>query len=124
MRNILFFVVMLVMASCGSNTGKKQSDNEDKETKVEQKQKKSAQGSCDEFLADYEKWVDEFVKLYKEAKANPTDMEVTQKMVDATNKMAEWSEKWTKLYDCANNEKYVKRMEELQKRVEKEMNEQ
>ncbi len=124
MKKILFLFFPLVLLSCNNNssnkTSKKSSNNDT--TSIEQINKSvSVEGGCDEFLDDYEKWVDEVIKVYKKVKENPMDMQNTQKMMDATTKMAEWSEKWTKLYDCANNEKYAKRMDELQEKVNKAM---
>lgn len=36
-------------------------------------------------------------------------------------KMGEWSQKWISLRDCAEDEGFNKRMEEIQKKLEKAM---
>ncbi len=61
------------------------------------------------------------MKIYKKAQENPLDIENTKKMMEATQEMSEWSQKWSKLYDCANNEKYAQRMEDIQKKIEQQM---
>ncbi len=74
---------------------------------------------CEKFIADYEVWVNEVTKVYKKAKSNPMDMKNSKKLVEASKKMKEWSKKWEGMTDCKNNEKYSKKMEELQAKAEK-----
>jgi len=79
--------------------------------------------NCEQFLADYEVWVNEVIEIYEKVKNNPMDVENTQKLMEATEKMSEWSEKWEGLVDCSDNEEYVKKMEKLEKKVEEVMGE-
>ena len=90
-------------------------------TYAKQEQKSILKNDCEKFLDSYEKWADEVIKVYKKAQENPLDIENTKKMMESTQKMSEWSQKWSKLYDCADNEKYAKRMEEIQKKIEQQM---
>jgi len=122
MKKLLFLISAVALLSCGNKTNEDSKSN-DKTDVVQTEKSLSVEGGCDEFLNDYEKWVDEVIKVYEKVKANPMNMQNTQKMMDATTKMEEWSEKWIKLYDCANNEKYAKRMDELQEKVNKAMEE-
>lgn len=126
MKKLMYVLSVLFFISCGTNTTDNTTtdDNQTKdETVTEKDESKAGDGSCEEFLADYEVWVNEMIVVIKKAKANPLDIQNTKKMMEATSKMAEWTEKWTALYDCANNEKYTKKMEELQEKVEKEIGE-
>ena len=104
--------------ACGNNNKSKATE---KEQPTEQELK--AENGCEAFLNDYEKWVNEVIEIYEKVKENPMDVQNTQKLMQATLKMQEWSEKWTGLYDCTDNEKYNKRMEELQKKVDEAINE-
>jgi len=126
MKNLILVFSVLFLFSCGlGSTDNKTEDEKDntKESVTENEDSKSSEGSCEEFLVDYEKWVDEMIVVIKKAKSNPLDLSNTKRMMEATTKLSEWMEKWTNLYDCANNEEYTKKMEELQKKVEKELGE-
>ncbi len=125
MKNLIFILTLFALISCGgkSNNNKTESESTDTET-IEQKDKSLlAKNDCNQFLDDYEKWVNDFLELYKKFKDDPMNAEYTQKMMESSQKMAEWSQKWIKLYDCSKDKKYAKRMEELQKKVEKDMEE-
>lgn len=126
MKNVIFVLSVLFFASCGLGTSESKNQEEKDDTKesvTENEDSKSSEGSCEEFLVDYEKWVDEMIVVIKKAKSNPLDLNNTKRMMNATTKLSDWMEKWTNLYDCADNEKYTKKMEELQKKVEKELGE-
>ncbi|MBN1926140.1 MAG: hypothetical protein JW798_09915 [Prolixibacteraceae bacterium] len=118
MKAILLITVLFFFVSCGSGK-KKNQDNNNEDAKTESNAKPG--NSCEAFLDDYEKWVDEVVKIYKKVQENPMDVQNTQDLMTATQKMSEYSEKWQALYDCSNDEKYAKRMEKLQKRVDDAM---
>lgn len=117
MRKLILFLGVILATSCGTSTNDKNTDSENKNTT-----ESTDVSACDQFLDDYEKWADEVIEVYKKVKENPTDVENTQKMMEATAKMAEWSEEWTKLYDCANNEEYAERVEKIQEKVDNAMN--
>lgn len=119
MKSILFLASLFFLISCGNNPGKSQNDkNDSEEIGTEQTNTISATAGCDEFLDDYENWVNEVVEVLNKAKEDPSDVQNTQKVTDATMKLQEWSQRWIQLYDCAGNEKYEKRMIELQEKVE------
>ena len=126
MRNLIFVLSVFFFISCGTSTSESQTENE-KESKEESATEKDDTGfdtgSCDEFLADYEKWVNEVIVILKKAQENPLDLQNSQKMLELTQKMGVWSQKWLALYDCANDEDYAKKMEELQEKVERELGE-
>ena len=116
MKKMIMIFSILLFIGCGNNT-----NDEDIKAQDENKHKNTIYNSCEQFLNDYENWVDEVIIIYKKIKENPTDIKNTKKMMEATQKMSEWSQKWTKLYDCANTEKYSKRMEDIQARVDSEI---
>jgi hypothetical protein len=124
MKNLLLIFSMLFMLSCGSDSAKSSSDAKaDTEKENTEQSDASSKSDCDDFLDDYEKWVDEVIVVYKKAKEDPTDIENTQKLLTVTTEVAKWADKWEGLMDCANNEKYAKRMEELEERMNKAMEE-
>lgn len=124
MKNFMLILSFLFMLSCGTDTGKNNTDNEAGADKAKTEQSEATSKSeCDEFLDDYEKWVDEVIVVYKKAKEDPTDMENTQKLLTVTTEVAKWADKWEGLVDCAKNEEYAKRMEALEERVNEAMEE-
>lgn len=132
MKNLFLLMAVLFLISCGGSTQEdaKSEENKQIEATTEQnddaseKTKVTGEGeSCEEFLDDYENYVNELLEVYKKIKENPTDMKSAEKMMEATTKMAKWSEKWDALHECADNEEYNERMEELQAKVDKVVNE-
>jgi hypothetical protein len=123
MKNLMLIFSMLFMLSCGADTAKKNSDATSDEAVKTENSEGTSKSECDEFLDDYEKWVDEVIVVYKKAKEDPTDVENTQKLLTVTTEVAKWADKWEGLMDCANNEEYAKRMGELEERVNKAMEE-
>jgi len=114
----ILLVSALLMLACNNNSSSNDQNNDDQaETKTES----TSKASCDKFLKDYEEWVDEVIEVYKKVKENPMDLANTTKAMEASQKMADYAQKWTGLYDCANSKKYAKKMEALEKKVEKAM---
>jgi hypothetical protein len=124
MKNLMLILSFLFMLSCGTDTAKNNTDKEADADKAKTEQSDATSKSdCDDFLDDYEKWVDEVIVVYKKAQDDPTDIENTQKLLTVTTEVAQWADKWESLMDCANNEEYAKRMEELEERLNKAMSE-
>lgn len=74
--------------------------------------------SCDDFLNDYEAWVDEYIEVYQDMQRNPTDPAISGRYIEATQQMAAWSEKWVGLYDCADDPGYTRRLEKIQAKID------
>ncbi|PLX15710.1 MAG: hypothetical protein C0599_16265 [Salinivirgaceae bacterium] len=123
MKNLLLIFSMLFMLSCCTDATKKDEAKADDQKANTEQTDDASKSDCDEFLDDYEKWVDEVIVVYKKVQEDPTDMENTQKLLTVTTEVSKWAEKWESLMDCANNEEYAKRMEELEERVNKAMSE-
>ncbi len=94
-RTILILLSMVLVFGCNSNESKTEKKAVDEEkAEVETKQSTHA-GACEKFLDDYEKWADEIIKTVEKAKKDPTDIQNTKKMMEATQDKAKWSKKWT-----------------------------
>lgn len=118
MKKTTIPLLFLVLISCGTN----KSNNKKNDAKADSKIETLTSDHCDEFLDDYEEWIDEVLEVYKKVKENPMDVQNTQKLLEVSEQMTNWSEKWTGLLDCANDEDYAKRMEALEERVNNAMN--
>ena len=121
MKNLIFLMSALFLFACGNDNGKTESSDAESGAKKIIKSATSNSGDCDEFLTDYEKWVDELIIVYKKVKENPSDMTNNKKLMEITQEMAKWGEKWGSLYDCAKNEDYAQKMEDLQKKAQEAM---
>ncbi|MDA3954705.1 MAG: hypothetical protein PF485_13735 [Bacteroidales bacterium] len=116
MKKLTFLIVLISIlgfTSCGSRTEKKDSN-----------QKEELSGNindCDEFLLHYEKWIDEYLEIIDSYFKNPTDETMTARYMELMQEGMEWSTKWVALVDCADDEKYEKRFEEISKKVENKL---
>jgi len=114
---IYLFIVLGIFAtySCGSGTDK---------GKEEAKEEKSGSiKDCDDFLAYYEEWVDDYIMVIDDYMNNPSDEIVATRYMELMTEAIEWSTKWVALVDCADNEKYEARFEEISKEIEKKLEE-
>ena len=125
---ILFCLSFLSLSMCKN---KKKADveetqitiemNQDDETRLElSKNEKS--GDCDDFMDDYEEWMERYVELLRQYKENPVGLATSEEYTSMSTEMMEWSSKWSSLaIDCAKNPEYEKRFNKIQEKVEKEM---
>lgn len=123
MKKYVIILSTLFLFSCGNaeNEAKKETKNSDKEKLEINEEKQSATNekvNCEDFLKDYEVWADEVIDLYKKVKQDPSDINNTTKLMNASKKMKEWSEKWQTLYDCSSNEEYNKRIKEIEDKLD------
>ena len=79
-------------------------------------------GDCDEFMDDYEKWMERYIELLKKYKENPVGLASSPEYTEMSMELMEWSSKWSTLaIDCAKNPEYESRFKEIQEKAEKEM---
>lgn len=79
-------------------------------------------GDCDDFIDDYERWMEEYVAMLGEYKDNPMGLVASEEYTSMSMEMMNWSSKWSQLaMDCASNPEYEKRINEIQEKVDKEM---
>ncbi|MFC2152608.1 hypothetical protein ACFLSE_08780 [Bacteroidota bacterium] len=117
MKKLTFLILMLSFIgfySC-SNTGKEKS-----KATEEQINEKNA---CDEFLEQYEGWIDEYLEVIDSYFNDPSDETMAAKYMALMQEGIEWSTKWIALVECADDEKYKQRFEDISKEVEKKMSE-
>lgn len=119
MKKIIYLVVtigLFLSYSCSSSSEKKENN---------QKSELNAQTikDCDEFLAHYEEWVDDYIKVLDDYFKNPSDPTLASKYMELMQEALHWSNKWTALVECAENEKYEKRFEEISNEVEEKLRE-
>lgn len=68
---------------------------------------------CDEFIKDYEEYVESYVKVLKKYKANPTDMTIVSEYTEMAQKAAEMQ---TNAEGC-NDAKYTAKLLALSNKI-------
>jgi hypothetical protein len=112
---LIGIIVLLFAYSCGNSS---QNSNG-----AEQKLNAENIEDCDDFLEQYEKWGDEYLKVLDDYFKNPSDQEITMRYMELMQEAMEWSTKWSALMDCAEDEKYEKKFEAISNELEEKMKE-
>ena len=128
MKKLFYAFIMLsfFLVSCGGSS--EQASDSDEAVKTEQSDEVTDVDAqtikdCDDFLDDYDEWTDEYLKVMKAWKEDPTDVEVGEKYMELSESMTVWYTDWTSYMQCASSEKYQKRFEEIADKVEKGLEE-
>jgi len=78
--------------------------------------------NCDEFIDQYEEWMDNYVDLLDRWKKNPADAAISQEYMKVSQEAINWVSQWNShLAQCASQEKYEKRFNEISERAEKKL---
>ena len=115
MKKLIYLLVIFSFAgvySCG-NSGKEKQKASEEEV--------AGSTPCDEFLAEYEEWADEYYRAIEDYMNNPSDEEIADRYMELIQQAMEWSTKWITLADCADDEKYEKRFEEISREIEQKL---
>lgn len=127
---ILFVFAAVILASCGGNKSKEKEPEEvlnELEKSLEDSFEKEADvikfKDCDEFLDNYEKWVDSYLEFLEQYLKNPTDAELLSKYTKILEEASSWPMQWTNLVKCSTEEKYQKRFDEISEKADKKMEE-
>lgn len=129
MRKIIFLFLVFVslLWGCSNKQTKSESTSEDN-VQVEEKSAVEEEfeeaKNCDEFIAQYEEWTDDYVKFLEKYKKNPMDSKLMNQYLELSQKGANWMMQWnSSLAVCAAEEKYQKRFDEISERIEKKIEE-
>ena len=114
----------LLISGCGNapkNTGSQ--DEDVTEETGDSKKSDDKIKDCDDFLDKYEKWMDDYLAVLEKYMENPMDAELVTKFTELSGEALNWATQWGALYDCAGDEKYEKRFDEIEKKAEKKLEE-
>jgi hypothetical protein len=118
MKKIIYLIALisfLGFVSCGSSS--------DKDKSSDKKELSDEINDCDDFLAHYEEWVDDYIKVLDDYLNNPTDEKVATRYMELMQEAMTWSTKWIALSDCADNEEYEQKFEDASKKIEEKLTE-
>lgn len=133
MKRIFYLLILAVFAiySCSQDVQKNDQDTDNDNATVADDDanneviKKSTSGAsdCDEFLDNYEKWVESYLELLDKYIKNPMDMEVLQEYGKVTQEAATWATDWARLITCSDDEGIQERYDEIQKKIDAKLKE-
>lgn len=117
MKKILICIVVIFAISDLSciNTSNKKTDSAKEEVQ--------GKNACDEFLAHYEEWADTYFNAIEAYMNNPSDEEIAARYIELMQQAMDWSNDWIELVECADDEEYKQRFEEISSEVEQKLQE-
>jgi len=119
-------VAIILLTSCGQRqSSKDKSENQEEASTVLQDNDDFDKAKdCDEFIDQYEEWMNNYVELLEKYMKNPTDATISSEYLKVAQESMNWLTQWnSKLYFCAAKEKYQKRFEEITAVAEKKLEE-
>ncbi len=122
---LIIFCSALLFTSCGNKESKneKQEPAEEIVKSDDDSDFKEAK-NCDEFIDQYEEWMDNYLVLLEKYMKNPMDSKLMEDYMKLAEESMFWLEQWSgKLAVCASKDKYEKRFDEITERAEKKMKE-
>ena len=123
---IILFCASILFSACSNNQSKEDSDKNSTElSKEESNSKKAGEAKdCDEFIDQYEEWMDNYIKMIDKFMKNPMDATLSSEYMKLAQEGMTWMNQWNgKLYYCASQDKYQERFDEITEKAEKKLKE-
>ena len=80
--------------------------------------------TCDDFLDNYEKWMDNYIELLSKHKDNPLELATSKEYIETMSQASDWMMKWVSKHGaCAQNSEYADRMKDIQEKGDKKLKE-
>lgn len=127
MKPLNYFIIFLLITLFACGGTKSQNENKEKseikEELIDDSKLKEAK-NCDEFMDQYEKWMDDYIILIDKYMKKPMDPKLMEQYMQVAQEGMNWVTQWnSKLYYCASKEKYQKRFDEISEKAEKKLKE-
>lgn len=126
MKKYISIVILasLLFSACSNNQSKDDSKKENTELEEKTDSNIGEAKDCDEFIDQYEKWMDDYIKVIEKYMKNPTEATQASEYMNLTQEGIAWMNQWNgKLYYCASRDKYQKRFDEIAEKAEKKLKE-
>lgn len=131
-------LLSLLLNACGGESKKEEAENKEVEQKEVADETKDVQKSlinalekmsegttkhkkaetCEEYLANFEKWADKYIAVLEKVAKNSTDMTAIMEMGTLAPELAQWTMEWDNMAKCSEDPEFVKEHEEIVKRIE------
>jgi len=129
MKKLFYAFIMLsfFLFSCGGSSEQATDDGEEA-VQTEESDDASDGGDlaikdCDDFLDKYDEWTDDYLKVLKAYFEDPTNLVISEEYRELTESMTTWYTDWTSYAQCAAQEKYQKRFDEIGEKIDKGLEE-
>lgn len=125
----IIFSVSLILTACGGKqSATEENEKADSKTELSEEELESTDvevaKDCDDFIDQYEKWMDTYLEFIEKYMKNPMDATLSEKYMELASESIEWTNQWgTKVIICGSQEKYEKRFDEISERAEKKLEE-
>ena len=120
---IIFFISLLLTACGGKQSASEEEKADTTDENVESSDFEAAK-DCDDFIDEYEKWMDTYLEFLEKYMKNPMDATLAEKYMELASESVDWTNQWsTKVIICGSQEKYEKRFDEISERAEKKLEE-
>ncbi len=122
----IIFCFAMLLTSCNNNQSKKESASDTDELTTKSLKSDDFEGAkdCDEFIDQYEKWMNDYIKLIEKYMKNPMDAALMEEYMKVAQESMNWMNQWnSKLAYCASKKKYEKRFNEITEKAEKKLEE-
>jgi hypothetical protein len=125
------FIFSVFVIACGNNENEENKETTEEQTEDVEKAVKEAfdkmreatdEGeslTCEEYLDNFEKWAEKYIALLKKVKQNPSDATIAMDYAKLAPELTTWANEWQSHVKCSQEDKYVKRYEEISDRIEK-----
>ena len=114
----------LLISGCGNAPKDKGSqDGDATEESADNKKSDDKIKDCDDFLDKYEEWMDDYMALLEKYMENPLDADMAMEFMELSGEAVTWATQWGAMYDCAGDEEYEKRFDEIEEKAEKKLEE-
>ena len=125
---IIFSISLLLTACGGTQSAREENEKAESNSELSEEDSESLEfeeaKDCDDFIDQYEKWMDTYLEFVEKYMKNPMDAALSEQYMELAQESIVWTEQWsTKVIICGSQEKYEKRFEEISERAEKKLEE-
>jgi hypothetical protein len=109
----LILSASFILSSCGGSSSTEKTTENQEVNESEASSENAAGSDCDQFLADYEAFVDSYISMAKKIQEDPTDLSA---MTEYTSMMSKLTEMQSLGADC-NDTEVAQKMTELNLKI-------
>jgi len=123
----IILLALLVFSSCKKKASESTIEDviisSSESTTVDLKESEDLK-TCDDFLDNYEKWMDNYIALLSKHKDNPLELATSKEYIETMSQGSDWMMKWLSKHGaCAQDKKYSARMKDIQEKGDKKLKE-
>ena len=130
MKKLAGILICLALFSLTTCKEKKKAETEETQITIEMNKdavtsdssQKEESGDCEDFVDDYEAWMDKYIDMLAKYKADPVALATSPEFQSMTSQSMDWASRWSDVaVDCARYPEYEKRFKEIQQKADEEL---